>query len=373
MNHDPVMHWLSAKLGGPPVLSESGVFRVAGKSIEIRTNSTKALRTIVEDLEAHHTPSHGSEGAIHLYHVTGDVPEGVRMPDRDAVPVPDSYRESDELVHARWGDVLSFWSPDEFAVSYDREEDGPFRVVVCTPVPHAQRSDGSVDVPGCIPVVNDEKSDSETLIDISRVLLARAAGGLCLHAALVEREGRGVLICGESGSGKTTAALALGQGGYRILSDEMVIADCSDPTAIELHGYQLRPRLYRQPESSGSMDLDRLEEALSAETSGDKDWLELPRDPRPEAGDRKTILRTLLFLEPRAVRGEHATRPVSAADALMTLMGQILDPTNTFDPGRQLETISRVVEACPAHAVSLGPRLRTIPALVTNLLAESGG
>jgi hypothetical protein len=50
--------------------------------------------------------------------------------------------------------------------------------------------------------------------------LLRRRGLFMLHAAALERDGRGVLIVGASGSGKTTACLALLRAGYRLVSDD---------------------------------------------------------------------------------------------------------------------------------------------------------
>ncbi|WP_326533773.1 HprK-related kinase A [Pseudorhodoferax sp.] len=48
---------------------------------------------------------------------------------------------------------------------------------------------------------------------------------LLLHAAVLERNGRAVVLPGEPGAGKSTLTAALALSGYRLLSDEMTIID----------------------------------------------------------------------------------------------------------------------------------------------------
>ncbi len=48
---------------------------------------------------------------------------------------------------------------------------------------------------------------------------------LLLHAAVVERDGRALLISGESGAGKSTLASLLAARGWRFLSDEFALLD----------------------------------------------------------------------------------------------------------------------------------------------------
>ena len=55
--------------------------------------------------------------------------------------------------------------------------------------------------------------------------LARRAGGLLVHAAAVERDGRAVLLLGHSGAGKTTAARLAGAGS--VLADDVAVLTAS--------------------------------------------------------------------------------------------------------------------------------------------------
>ena len=48
---------------------------------------------------------------------------------------------------------------------------------------------------------------------------------LLLHAASVERNGRGLILTGESGSGKSTLSALLGANGWRFMGDEFVLIE----------------------------------------------------------------------------------------------------------------------------------------------------
>jgi HprK-related kinase A len=48
---------------------------------------------------------------------------------------------------------------------------------------------------------------------------------LLLHAAVVERGGRALILTGESGAGKSTLAALLGERGWRLMGDEFALID----------------------------------------------------------------------------------------------------------------------------------------------------
>lgn len=53
-----------------------------------------------------------------------------------------------------------------------------------------------------------------------------------IHAACIERDGKGILLVGEHGIGKTTLALAAVSGGFKALSDDMTLIDTDQRTAL---------------------------------------------------------------------------------------------------------------------------------------------
>jgi hypothetical protein len=75
-----------------------------------------------------------------------------------------------------------------------------------------------------------EPSEGDTAVDqlvdlLLRIVLAREAGRLHLHAGHVARDGRGVLIAGADGAGKSTFVARLVHDGFDYFTDEMVAID----------------------------------------------------------------------------------------------------------------------------------------------------
>jgi hypothetical protein len=62
-------------------------------------------------------------------------------------------------------------------------------------------------------------------MDLYEQLVARAEPGWVLHAAAIDVGGRALVLCGPSGAGKTTLALALTARGHRLLTEEVVWVD----------------------------------------------------------------------------------------------------------------------------------------------------
>ena len=84
-----------------------------------------------------------------------------------------------------------------------------------------------------IPVLMTKKSTSDFMAEIIRWLKVKLAPCIVVHGVLVDVYGEGVLITGESGIGKSEAALELIKRGHRLVSDDAVeIRKVSDDTLI---------------------------------------------------------------------------------------------------------------------------------------------
>jgi len=84
-----------------------------------------------------------------------------------------------------------------------------------------------------VPVLRTEKPTSAFMAEIIRWLNVRLAPCISVHGVLVDVYGEGVLITGESGIGKSEAALELIKRGHRLVSDDVVeIRRVSDDTLI---------------------------------------------------------------------------------------------------------------------------------------------
>lgn len=84
-----------------------------------------------------------------------------------------------------------------------------------------------------VPVLITKKATSSFMAEIIRWLNVKLAPCISVHGVLVDVYGEGVLITGESGIGKSEAALELVKRGHRLVTDDVVeIRKVSDDTLI---------------------------------------------------------------------------------------------------------------------------------------------
>ena len=84
-----------------------------------------------------------------------------------------------------------------------------------------------------VPCLCSDKTTSDLMAEIIRWLKVQLAPCISIHGVLVDVFGEGVLIMGESGIGKSEAALELIKRGHRLVTDDVVeIRQVSDETLI---------------------------------------------------------------------------------------------------------------------------------------------
>jgi len=84
-----------------------------------------------------------------------------------------------------------------------------------------------------VPILSTQKSTSSFMAEIIRWLNVELAPCISIHGVLVDVYGEGVLIMGESGIGKSEAALELIKRGHRLVTDDVVeIRRVSEETLI---------------------------------------------------------------------------------------------------------------------------------------------
>ncbi len=84
-----------------------------------------------------------------------------------------------------------------------------------------------------VPIFQTEKITSSITAEVIRWLNVELAPSISIHGVLVDVYGEGVLIMGESGIGKSEAAIELIKRGHRLVSDDVVeIKKVSDDTLI---------------------------------------------------------------------------------------------------------------------------------------------
>ncbi|MCQ2496832.1 MAG: HPr(Ser) kinase/phosphatase [Lachnospiraceae bacterium] len=84
-----------------------------------------------------------------------------------------------------------------------------------------------------VPLLRTNKTTSSFMAEVIRWLNVELAPTMTIHGVLVDVYGEGVLITGESGIGKSEAALELIKRGHRLISDDVVeIRKVSDDTLV---------------------------------------------------------------------------------------------------------------------------------------------
>lgn len=84
-----------------------------------------------------------------------------------------------------------------------------------------------------VPCMVSEKKTSDLMAEVIRWLNVKLAPMISIHGVLVDVFGEGVLIMGESGIGKSEAALELIRRGHRLVSDDVVqLRKVSDVTLV---------------------------------------------------------------------------------------------------------------------------------------------
>lgn len=84
-----------------------------------------------------------------------------------------------------------------------------------------------------VPILRTSKTTSSFMAEVIRWLNVELAPRISIHGVLVDVYGEGLLIMGESGIGKSEAALELIKRGHRLVTDDVVeIKRVSDDTSI---------------------------------------------------------------------------------------------------------------------------------------------
>jgi hypothetical protein len=186
-----------------------------------------------------------------------------------------------------------------------------------------------------------------------------------IHAGLVARDGRGVLVGGQAGSGKSTTALACALDGFDFLGDDHVGLESASEGWLGrslYNGARVEPRhLANFPElSPGAI--------ASQDPNDDKFLIFLAENQQARVTQAAAICAIVL---PR-LNGAAQTqlRPASRADVVRRIgPSSLIVVMSAGAPG--LRQLAQLASDVPAYWLDLGPQVREIPQHIEAVLAQA--
>lgn len=206
----------------------------------------------------------------------------------------------------------------------------------------------------------------EYLFHLALIELLRYRGLYTIHATALEKQGRGILIPGNSGRGKTTSFLSLLRAGYRYLSDDHpFIRDAG--THVNLLPFPIKINVTEETI------------ALFPELRNVSDAVLRPGFPK-RAFDAEDLYptavgeccRPALVLFPQVVDAPHSRlEQLPKSRALELLLPQAL---LVYDPAvarREFQVLAKLVQQVDCYRLHFGRDILDLPTLITPLLEET--
>ena len=213
------------------------------------------------------------------------------------------------------------------------------------------------------PGLADEVLAAHPLLTIAIVETMKRFERFPLHAAGLALDGKGVLIPGASGSGKSTTSVTLVRAGFDFLSDDTVfltsssdgiwVAGFPDEVDVTEHTVARIPEL-------GYLDGSPLLPGRDKYGFRVEDVFGIT----PLTGCRPAVL-----LAPQVVRGPGSElEPLAPSEALMALLPNVL-LTDPAASQAHLDMLARLVESVPCMRFRVGSDLEAAAACVTDLVS----
>lgn len=172
---------------------------------------------------------------------------------------------------------------------------------------------------------------------------------LLLHAGVVERKGRAVVLPAHPGSGKSTLTAGLACQGYRLLSDEFGVVDLESGRLLPL----LRPIALKNA-SIGVIRRFAPQAVLGPEFPKTRKGTVAHLAPTPQSvALRHTPAQPVLIVFPKYVPGSSVTvERVSAPRAFVKLSGNAFN-YETLGPAA-FDAVARLIRVCEAYRLQYG-------------------
>ncbi|MDH4251712.1 MAG: hypothetical protein OEV27_11025 [Nitrospira sp.] len=205
----------------------------------------------------------------------------------------------------------------------------------------------------------------EYLFHLALIELMRRRGLYTIHATALEKNGRGILIPGNSGRGKTTSFISLLRSGYRYLSDDHpLLRDAG--THVDLLPFPIK------------INVTEDTVAFFPELREAPDHLLHPGFPKRAFYAEKLYptsigdcCRPALVLFPHVIDAPHSRlESLSKPRALELLLPQALLVYDADVARREFQVLAKVVQQVDCYRLHFGRDILDLPKLITPLLEE---
>lgn len=218
-------------------------------------------------------------------------------------------------------------------------------------------------------VVDAEHASPEEVVALFVLgvfLLLRPRGLFPLHAAVLARDGRGVVFAAPSDAGKSTLAYSLVRQGWAFLSDDSVLLHPAGD-AVEAHAF--RRSFGLDPDAEARFP-EIAQHAAPQLTDAEK--RSVPVEALYPAQAATCCTPRLLVFPEIADQPTSALVPVAKTEAFLRLVAQSalvhLDPRWAAE---HLDVLRRLVAQAPAYRLHAGRDLLAEPATIVRLLEQT--
>jgi hypothetical protein len=186
-----------------------------------------------------------------------------------------------------------------------------------------------------------------------------------LHSGLIAHEGCGVLLQGESGTGKSTTSISAFEQGFEFLGDDFIGAERRDSDFL---GHSIFNTACVVSDSLSRFPAIR-QHAVETTSPEDEKPILFLSEIRPERVRRTVPIRAVALLRTRQERTH--VLPARPADAMMQIAASTLH-TVVPRPGRDaLQLISDLLARVPAYWLLLGPDLGDLRGGIQEIVADA--
>jgi hypothetical protein len=208
----------------------------------------------------------------------------------------------------------------------------------------------------------------QLLGDVGYALADKSWDGLLFHAGALAWDGKGLLLPGSIGAGKTTLTMWLavqGLGGLAYLSDEMAFFPAGSH-AMQTYTRPLNLKSAARAALKDWFDFEGQADRLLSTPHGDL----IPPELLSFAGPRAETPLGLIIFPRYAAGSELELRPLSQAQAGLALMECLVNARNL--PGHGFSEIARLAQVAPAYRLRY-THFGQIEDQIKTLLVEGGG